>query len=116
MKIEKRQVVMLDVIDAPKLDRIKIIAEDFGPGQGQLTIVCWGRAWSAYWGGMGSADITQFCISMSAEYIAENLVRGQIEGLKRNQKHEMRYLMRIVEAAKEAMRVQLRIDLHGEAA
>ena len=106
MKNERKSVTMLDVTDAPGLDRIKIIAEDYGQGRGQLAIICWGRAWSAYWGGMGS-DITRFVLAMDAEYIAENLVRGQVEGLKRNRSHEMKYLVRIVEAVKQAMRRNL---------
>ncbi len=113
MKIERSSINMLTITEAPALDRIKVVTEDFGPGQGQITIVCYGRAWTAYWGGMGSGDVTQFVISMSTGYIVENLLRGMQAGLKKDSKNEFRYLGRIVAAVQEALRVQLRIDLHG---
>ncbi len=112
MKIELKNITMMDIIDAPRLDRIKVVTEDFGPGQGQIIIVCWGRAWSAYWGGMGST-LVQFVTTMDAEYVAENLMRGAQPGLKRDQKREMAYLVRIVKAVQEALRRRQRHELHG---
>ncbi len=112
MKVERTTVTMLEIIDAPRLDRIKVITEDFGKGQGQLTVICFGRAWTSYWGGM-HATVAVFVASMSAEYIAENLLHGMQAGLKRNAKHEQAYLERIVKAVQEALRRKTRNELHG---
>ncbi len=113
MRIEQTTVRMMEIIDAPRLDRIKVVTEDFAPGKGQITIICYGRAWTSYWGGMGDGDVTQFVISMDAEYIAENLLRGMQEPLKRYVKNETAYLVRIVKATQEALRRRLRHEIHG---
>ncbi len=113
MNIEITTVEMMEIIGAPRLDRIKVITEDFARGQGQITIVCYGRAWTSFWGGMGSGDIASFVTSMDAEYVASNLLHGMQEGLKREQKREMDYLVRIVKAVQEALRRRTRHSLHG---
>lgn len=113
MIIERKIPSMIEIIDAPRLDRIKVITEDFEAGKGQLTIVCWGRAWTAYWGGMGAGDVSRFVMSMNAEYIADNLLSGMQPTLQRHKKHETAYLVRIVKAVQEALRRVVRHDLHG---
>lgn len=113
MVIESTQVRMMEIIGAPRLDRIKVITEDFEKGKGQITIVCYGRAWTSFWGGMGQHDISGFVASMDAEYVADNLLSGMQEGLKRYRKYEHAYVVRIVRAVQEALRRRARNEIHG---
>jgi len=115
MIITPTTVNQLDIIGAHNLDRIKVLWEDVEPGKGYLTIICWGRAWTAYWGGMGG-EVRQFVPTCNAGYIVENLVRNMAPRLVRNKKREEAYLERIVVVVQEALRLHLRQELHGAAA
>ena len=43
-----------------KLDPIDIIAEDIRKGAGKITISCFGKSWTNFWGGMGEEGIVAF--------------------------------------------------------
>lgn len=73
MKVERSQVTKLTITGAHRLDPITVFAEDIGPRQGKITIECWGKSWSAYWGGMGDSSIAEFFRSCSTDYIANKL-------------------------------------------
>lgn len=73
MNIERSQVTKLVITGAPRLDPITVFAEDLGPRQGKITIECWGKSWSAYWGGMGDRTILEFFCSCSVDYIANKM-------------------------------------------
>jgi hypothetical protein len=73
LKIERSQVTKLTITGAPSLDPITVFAEDIGPRQGKITIECYGKSWSAYWGGMGEQNITEFFRSCSVDYIANKM-------------------------------------------
>jgi hypothetical protein len=81
MKIEQSTVTKLTITGAPALDPITVYAEDIGPRQGKITIECYGKSWSAYWGGCGDKGVAAFFRSCNADYIANCLDRG-IEGSK----------------------------------
>lgn len=115
MNITSTQVTML-TITTEFLDPIRVFLQDYEPGKGRITIECWGRAWSAYWGGMAGGTLSQFVPTCGPDYIVNCLITGLGERLKRSIKHEDEYLLRIVKVVQEAIRVQQRIDLHGVAA
>lgn len=74
MKISRTTVEKLMITEVPGLDPIAVIAEDFGPGQGKITITCFGEAWSCYWGGMGEANkLTDFFRHCDEQYLAGKL-------------------------------------------
>lgn len=73
MKIERSEVTKLVITDIPRLDPVTVFAEDIGPRQGKIVIECYGRSWSAYWGGMGERSIVEFFCSCNVGYIADRM-------------------------------------------
>lgn len=65
------------VVEIPKtddLDAITLHLTDHGPGRGELTATCFGRSWTAYWGGMGAdRDVASFVASVGSDYLAGKL-------------------------------------------
>jgi hypothetical protein len=88
------------------LDPITVFIENGAPGKGQITLRCYGRAWAAYWGGMGDGNTVQrFLLEVSADYAANCLIRGN-NGimLKSAEKRELAYVTAIVEAVQKHLR------------
>jgi len=73
MLIRKSEVTKIVLAELDRLDPVTLIMEDFGPGQGKLTIDCYGKAWTAYWGGMGDEGIVKFIHTANVDYIANKL-------------------------------------------
>jgi hypothetical protein len=73
MKVARSQATKIVVTDVPRLDPVTVFAEDLGPRQGKITIECYGKSWSAYWGGMGDRTIIEFFRSCSVDYIANKM-------------------------------------------
>lgn len=99
MRIEPERVDALTIYGADRLDPIFVVLQDLGSGHGRLTIECWGSAWSAYWGAMGSESLRKFVCSCSADYVANRLWPP-----KQPRRHaDYSYLLRIVEAVQQAL-------------
>ena len=67
MKTESMQVIKIILTDLDRLDPVTVIAEDIEQGIGEITITCYGKAWTAYWGGMGamySGDMSDWHYSL----------------------------------------------------
>lgn len=63
----------VNVIHIPagdKLDPIIVYFEDEKPGQGRMTIACYGDAWTAWWGSMGDRTVRQFVAGCDAGYLS----------------------------------------------
>jgi len=58
------------VVKNPELDLITVFLEDFEPGKGKITIVCFGKAWTAYWGGMSGETVAEFFCSCDTSYLS----------------------------------------------
>ena len=83
------------------LDQVTAFLEDFEPGRGQLTLVCWGRAWTHFWGAMGNGStLSEFLSRASTGYLVGKLMLPYDVMLKRSEKREERWLSQIVEALK----------------
>ncbi len=82
-----------------RLDPVTVFVEQYSPSCSRVTVQCYARAWTAYWGSHGEQPVEQFMLQNHAEYIAQNLTWG-LNGrvLKSCEKHDFAYLMRIVEA------------------
>lgn len=85
-----------------RFDQVTVYIEEYAPGQSRVTVQCWARAWTAYWGSHGDAPVEQFMLSCHPEYIADNLTWG-LNGtlLKSAQKNDYAYVVRIATAIKE---------------
>lgn len=89
MKVETSQITKLlisDLMGQPhKLDPITVILEDTGhrviqmdgksytTRQGKIIVECYGKSWSAYWGGMGDRTVAQFFSDEHSEYLIGSL-------------------------------------------
>ena len=54
------------------LDEITVYLEDYDPGQGKITITCYGKSWTAFWGSMGET-IEKFFLRVDNGYLSKNL-------------------------------------------
>ena len=87
------------------LDAVTAFLEDFGNAKGQLTLVCWGRAWSHYWGAMGEGcTLADFLRGASTGYVVGQLMLPPGVLTKRAERGEERWLTDIVEALKDRLR------------
>lgn len=85
---------------AGSLDAIQVFWQDVGPGQGYVTITCWGSAWTCYFGGMSGQTIREFFASCDTGYLTTKL--GITQHLKQGKKDHA-YLGRIIEAIQAAL-------------
>jgi hypothetical protein len=94
------------ISDVLALDPITVTLDDLDPGRGTLTVRCFDRARTCYWGGMGNGEsLGQFMQRVDAGYIANCLIRGARAVITKRQveDREMAYLVRICEAIKAAL-------------
>lgn len=61
------------LIKADRLDPIHVYLEEFSANQAMITVVCYGKSWSHYWGSMGS-DIFRFFCSADDWYIVDKFI------------------------------------------
>ncbi|EOK5395676.1 hypothetical protein ACM6SP_004149 [Pseudomonas aeruginosa] len=89
MKTETTQITKLlisDLMGEPhRLDPVTVILEDTGhrviqmdgkcytTRQGKIIVECYGKSWSAYWGGMGDRTVAQFFSDEHSEYLIGSL-------------------------------------------
>ena len=86
------------------LDPVTVFFEDFGNARGQMTVVCWGRAWTHYWGNMGDKTVREFVLKASIGYLVGKLMLPYDVMLKRAEPREEKWLTQIVEAIKDQLR------------
>lgn len=72
MKTQTSRVEKLMVTELDGLDPVAVYLEDQGEGKGKITITCYGKAWTAYWGAMG-CDIREFILSADNGYLINKL-------------------------------------------
>lgn len=76
MRVEQKQVTLLTITEAPNLDPIRVQTEDIEAGKGRITVSCWGKSWTTYWGGMGGKNkIADFFCRCNADYIIGNFAK-----------------------------------------
>lgn len=89
MKLEVSNTVKLVLGDLERLDPVTVFLEDLGQrsvpiegnpdywtGQGKLTISCWGKSWTCFWGGMGQRSLAKFVVDCHTDYVLNCLDRG----------------------------------------
>lgn len=97
MKIEVKKVTRLLLKQMTSLDDISVILEDLGPGQGKITVECFGLAWSKHWTTMGEMSVSQFIAQSNAAYIACKLQPQPIPAMR------FQYLCRLVRAIQQGI-------------
>lgn len=96
MEVTPVQVDAVKITNAPGLDQIHAFWMDVGPGQGYVTIICYGKSWTAYFGGMRDGqNIRQFFDRADTEYLVCKMGYGP--------KRDIQYLTKIINAVKESL-------------
>ena len=99
MKIKTEAALVLAVSEIPALDPLIIVMQDLGPNQGGIIVQCYGKAWAAYWGVMGSKNVAQFVASIDPSYLVHRLSPGKLR------KIDEEYLHRVASATIEACKM-----------
>lgn len=86
---------------AKALDPITVYWWDGRPDEGNVTLLCYGCAWTAYFGGMGGRTIKQFFAEADTPYLTGKL---GITPILTQRKADHSYLGRIIEAVKAAIK------------
>ncbi|MBO2684951.1 hypothetical protein [Shewanella algae] len=73
MKIESSMVRKLLITDVEQLDQITVYLENFDPGEGKITIECFGKSWSSYWPAMSGRTVEEFFVDIDNGYAIKNL-------------------------------------------
>lgn len=82
---------------------ITVFWQDFGPNRGQVTIFCWGSAWTCFFGGMGSSSIKEFFAGCSTSYLVDKL--RITRWLKSSKAHDQ-YLGRLIDAVQRKIQAE----------
>lgn len=99
MKIEEIKTRTLVISGFPALDPVTVVFRDEGPSRGGMVVECYGKAWAAFWGGMGSKTVREFVAECGPDYVANKLWR---DGDKRTKAAEA-YLLRIATAVHQGL-------------
>jgi hypothetical protein len=92
-------VQVIRIPEQPGLDPITVFAEDFAPGRGRITIVCYTESWTAGWGGMGPRSVRDFVASVNVEYLSDCLTSpSHLDIKKSRQPYHLRYMEKVASA------------------
>ena len=72
MKVTETKVLSIEITEVERLDPIRVMAENYEPGQGRITITCYGKAWTSAWFAMNGDSVQQFFIRVSNDYLIGN--------------------------------------------
>jgi hypothetical protein len=73
MNINQPYVTKIVLSDLNRLDPITAIFENIKPSKGIVTITCYGKAWTAFWGSIPTLTIEKFFINSDISYLIPNL-------------------------------------------
>lgn len=82
---------------ADGLDPIHVFWVNVEPGNGYVTIICYGAAWTAYFGGMSGKTIQEFFSEVGVDYLVAKLGTGR-------KKYDV-YLAKITKAVQDSLKV-----------
>lgn len=89
-----------EIPEANGLDRIHVFWMDVAPGKGYVTIICYGSAWTAYFGAMSGMTIREFFAMADAGYLTSAMGTARTLRLAQGLQD---YLCRIILAVKAAI-------------
>jgi acyl-coenzyme A synthetase/AMP-(fatty) acid ligase len=90
----------IKITGVSELDTIHVFWMDVSPGAGYATIICYGAAWTVYFGAMSGRTIRQFFADVETSYLVTKMDSPHLKGRKKDKA----YLAKIVEAVKESLR------------
>lgn len=76
MKVAQTEITQLVLTELKSLDPVKVMIENISPGAGNITITCFGKSWTSYWGSMSGKTIQDFFLSCNNPYLINCLSRG----------------------------------------
>ena len=82
---------------ADGLDGIHVFFIDRESSVGYVTVICYGQAWTAFFGAMGGRTIREFFCEAGTDYLVNKMRR------QKETKAELKYLSRIIDAVKAAL-------------
>lgn len=82
------------------LDTIHVFWLDVDPGKGYVTIICFGQAWTAYFGGMGGGTIKEFFAKCDTGYMVTKM--GITPMLKQSKRSDA-YLGKIIDTVRDSL-------------
>lgn len=101
MKTEAVPVECQRIYNIPGLDMIHAFWMDVAPGAGYVTVICYGQAWTAYFGAMSGRTIRGFFADCDTDYMVSAMgIRPMLKKSKRNEA----YLGTIIDAVKLALK------------
>jgi len=77
MKIDVYSTKTIKATDIKGLDPITLFIENIEDSKGRLTILCHGKAWTVYWGGMSGKTVEDFFLSCNNSYIISILLEDK---------------------------------------
>ena len=96
------------ITEVPGLDAIHVFwMGGYSLGQGYVTTICYGAAWTAYFGSMGGLTIRQFVEQADVDYLVTKL---------KATKRDLAYLRKIVVAVQSAIRLGRKEEKEGDCA
>ena len=110
MQITEQLTRTIVLSELDRLDPVTIHLQNFEPGKGRITIGCYDKSWTAYWGGMSGDPVEAFFIRCNPGYLIGNLAPGlqpmqtSLDGLADKVKAEIRKLRRAQEITAEDAR------------
>lgn len=99
MTIQPIKTESVTISGAPALDPVTVVFRDEGPSRGGIIVECYGKAWAAFWGGMGSNTVRQFVATCDVEYLAEKLRRSDEKRTKANDAYLLRIALAVIYGA-----------------
>lgn len=76
MKITQSTIQQIVIRDVKSLDPVKVMIENIQPGVGNITITCFGKSWTSYWGSMSDRTIQEFFVDCNDSYLINCIDRG----------------------------------------
>lgn len=76
MNVTTSLVTQLKITEVPNLDPIDVMLENYEPGKGRITIRCYTRVWTSYWGAMSGRTVQDFFAGCDNGYLISNLAPG----------------------------------------
>ncbi|BCE02954.1 hypothetical protein [Marinicellulosiphila megalodicopiae] len=73
MNIVDTAIRSLKITGVERLDPVSVYIEGYVQGKGKLTVECFGKSWSAFWGAIGKKTVEEFILSSDICYLANSL-------------------------------------------
>ncbi len=97
MRVEETKTEKIYISELENLDPITVFIEELGKEKGKITIECFGRCWTSYWGAMWKEHtVRQFFKKVDRDYAANCLESA-------GDNDETKYLQRIIDVVQKAL-------------